>query len=250
VCPDPGALAAAAAVAFAALVRDVVSTRGRFVVALAGGATPRALYRRLAAAHRDDCPWTRVHAFLGDERFVAADDPGRNDRMAREILLDPVGVPEGQQHPFPAGGGDPDAAARAHEAALRGFFGGARPRFDLVLLGLGADGHTASLFPGSPALRLRARWVAATRAPVSPRVRLTLTLPAINAAARVWFLVTGGEKAEAVRRTLRGPYRPRLLPAQAVRPADGEIVWWLDRAAASAVEGPGEGGPRDCPRCP
>jgi 6-phosphogluconolactonase len=233
--PDPGVLAAAAAAAFASLARAVAARRGRFVVALAGGSTPRALYERLAAAHRDDCPWTRVHVFLGDERFVPPGDPESNYRSAREALLDPVGVPEAQRHPFPTERADLEASARAYEAALQAFFGRARPRFDLVLLGLGADGHTASLFPGSPALRLRARWVAATRAPVPPLARLTLTLPAINAAARVWFLVTGGEKAEAVRRTLRGPRQPARWPAQAVQPPRGEVVWWVDEAAAGLL---------------
>jgi 6-phosphogluconolactonase len=233
--PDAGALARAAAAAFAALAREAVAARDRFIVALAGGTTPRALYQQLAAAHREDCPWPRVHVFLGDERFVPPGDPASNDRMVRETLLDPAGVPDAQRHPFPVERGDPEAVARAHDAALRAFFGPSGPAFDLVLLGLGADGHTASLFPRSPALRLRARWVAAVEAPVPPRARLTLTLPAINAAARVWFLVTGEAKAEALRQTLHGPRRPLLWPAQAVHPVRGEVVWWVDRAAAELL---------------
>lgn len=241
--PDPAALAAAAAAAFASLAREVVARRGRFVVALAGGATPLALYERLAAAHRADAPWAHMHVFLGDERFVPPGDPASNYGRARETLLDPLGVPDAQRHPFPTERGDPEGAARAHEAALRAFFGPSGPAFDLVLLGLGADGHTASLFPRSPALRLRARWVAAVEAPVPPRRRLTLTLPAINASARVWFLVTGAAKAEALRQTLQGPQRPSLWPAQAVHPAHGEVVWWVDRAAASLLPRTPDGRP-------
>jgi 6-phosphogluconolactonase len=213
------------------------AARGRFTVALAGGATPRRLYALLAdesAPFRGRIPWDHTHVFFGDERPVPPEHPDSNYRMAREALLDRV--PAASVHRVP--GEDPGAAER-YEDELRRFFevpsGGPPPRLDLLLLGLGPDGHTASLFPGSAALDERARWV------VSPYVdrlgtrRTTLTLPILNRARAALFLVSGAEKAGALAQVLAPAPGAALLPAARVRPDGGGPVWIFDEAAASRL---------------
>ncbi|HEX9049135.1 MAG TPA: 6-phosphogluconolactonase, partial [Anaeromyxobacter sp.] len=225
------ARAAAEEVALAAARAD--AARGRFTLALAGGSTPRRLYALLADARapfRARVPWERTHVFFGDERPVPPEHPDSNYRMAREALLDRV--PVASVHRIP---GEDPAAAEAYEDELRRFFevppGGPPPRLDLVLLGLGEDGHTASLFPGSPALDERARWV------VSPFVerlgtrRTTLTLPILDRARAVVFLATGAGKAGALARVLAAAPGAAPLPAARVRPDAGAVVWIVDRAA-------------------
>ncbi len=242
---DEAARAAAEEVALAA--SRAVTARGRFVVALAGGETPRRLYTLLAdasAPFRARIPWDRTHVFFGDERPVGPEHPDSSYRMAREALLDRV--PAASVHRIR---GEDPGAADAYEDELRRFFavpaGGPPPRLDLVLLGIGPDGHTASLFPGSTALDERARWV------VSPFVdrlgtrRTTLTLPILNRARGVLFLVSGAEKAPALARVLAPAPGAEPLPAALVRPDGGELVWVVDRAAASGLgadpERPGGG---------
>ncbi len=229
--PDLQALSAAAAEALAAVVREAVSGQDHFAVALAGGSTPRGLYQALATRYRDSFPWSAVHVFWGDERFVPPDDPSSNQRMAREALLSRVPVPPSQVHLFPTALPDAQAAAEAYETELRRVFTGDWPRFDLILLGLGDDGHTGSLFPGSPAVAERRRWVTVGEAPTEPRTRLTLTLPVLNHAARVWFLVSGASKREALRRAVSREEPVTACPATGVQPTDGELVWWVDEAA-------------------
>ncbi len=235
---DREALAAAAAGRFAARIERAVEERGSAAVALAGGSTPRRLYEVLAAPpHRDGVPWAALEVFWSDERVVPPDDPRSNYRLAHEVLLAHVAVRAERIHPLPAGSGDRAAtglaaAAHAHARLLAARLPagpGGWPRFDLVLLGLGADGHTASLFPGDPALDETRSAVAVVEAPREGTRRLTLTLPVLAAAACVVFLVAGGDKAAAVRRVLaaREP-----LPAARVRPVAGELVWLLDREAA------------------
>lgn len=236
VLPDPEVLADSVAQAFVGLARSAANDGGRFAVALAGGRTPRAVYRRLATTHRAAVPWEGVHLFWGDERYVPPDHPESNYRMARDALLDHVSIPAGNVHPFRTELAEPEEAARAYEQTLRQFFGDRWPRFDLVLLGLGTDGHVASLFPGSPALNERDRLAVHVQGPKPPRLRLTLTLPAINRAAHVHFLVVGASKAEALQRTLEGARDPLASPAQAVRPTDGEVCWWLDREATNRLK--------------
>jgi 6-phosphogluconolactonase len=214
-----------------------VQARDRFTVALAGGSTPRALYRLLAddkGPYRTRVPWESTHVFFGDERMVPPDDPESNARMAFEALLRHVPVPEEQVHRIRGENPDPERAAEEYEEMLRSTFrlaGRERPRFDLVLLGLGADGHTASLFPGDRALEERDRLVVPSTAPVPPRSRVTLTLPVLNNASSVLFLVSGATKAPAVQRVRRG----ENLPAARVRPENGALLWLCDRPAA----GPG-----------
>ncbi len=233
--PDVETLSHAVATSLADHVRTVVSSQAHFALALAGGNTPRTLYRVLARDYREAIPWTRVRLFWGDERYVSRDDPRSNYQLVRETLLDELAIPPDQVHPMPTDFPTPEEAAGAYERTLRAHFPDTPPRFDLILLGMGADGHTASLFPHSPAVRERTRWVVAVRAPVEPAVRLTLTLPVLNAAVSVFFLVTGGEKAETLRRVLAEPPGALARPASAVRPAGGTLVWWADEAAAQLV---------------
>ncbi len=233
--PDVETLSHAVATSLADQIRTVVSSQAHFSFALAGGSTPRTLYRVLARDCQDAIPWARVHLFWGDERYVPRDDPRSNYRLVRETLLDEVAIPAPNVHPMPTDFPTPDDAARAYENVLRAHFPYTPPRFDLILLGMGADGHTASLFRHSPAVEERTRWVVAVSAPVEPAVRLTLTLPVLNAAVSVFFLVTGGEKAETLRRVLTEPPDALARPASAVRPAGGTLVWWADKAAARLV---------------
>ncbi|HVT18518.1 MAG TPA: 6-phosphogluconolactonase [Thermoanaerobaculia bacterium] len=213
----------------------------RASVALAGGSTPRGLYRLLAAPgepYRGCLLWEHIHFFWGDERHVPPDHPDSNFRMARETMLDPAAVPPGNVHRIPAEEPDAGSAAARYEAELVRFFAlapGERPRFDLVLLGLGEEGHTASLFPGSPVLDERTRLAAAPWVEAHREFRITLTPPAINGAALVAFLVSGEAKAAALAAVLEGELRPERYPAQIVRPDSGKLLWLVDRAAASGL---------------
>jgi 6-phosphogluconolactonase len=234
---DVDRLSAALAERIARLADRAVRDQGRFSLALSGGNTPRPLYRLLASAYRERIPWGAVHAFWGDERYVPPDDPRSDYRMARETLLDHVPIPPDHVHPFPTLLPRPEEAAQAYERTLRSHFSGCWPRFDLILLGLGPEGHTASLFPGSPALGERARWVTAARVRADPPLRLTLTLPAINHAAHIDFLVVGEEKAAAVAAALAERPDVNACPAAGVWPSDGKLIWWLDEGAAKALDG-------------
>lgn len=234
---DLNALSDAAARLFADLAQDAITARGRFSVALSGGATPSRTYELLAQPpFRDRVPWPKVHVFWGDERCVPADDPRSNYRMARQALLDHVPIPLEQIHPIPCCE-KPRAAAERYETLLQTFFGEQPPRFDLVFLGLGENGHTASLFPGTPVLEERQRWVAEVYVAEQNLFRVTLTAPLLNHAAVVVFLVAGAAKAEVLREVLEGAPNPTRLPAQLIRPRDGQLRWLIDRAAASLVEG-------------
>jgi 6-phosphogluconolactonase len=213
-----------------------IAARGRFVLALAGGSTPRGLYQRLARAPwRDLVDWPRVHVVWGDERCVPPTDPASNYRAAREALLDHVPVPPAQVHRL-RGEDVPDSAAFHYETELRATLDAGAPgapgALDLVLLGLGTDGHTASLFPGMPSGRLITRWVVAEHVDTSRGWRLTLTPPIINAARSVLFLVAGDDKAPALAAVLEGPARPSALPAQRIAGGSGHVTWMVDRPAA------------------
>lgn len=212
------------------------SVGGRFSVALAGGNTPRLLYELLATDYQDRIPWERVHFFWSDERFVPLDHAESNTRMVRQALLDRIALPKDNVHVPPVDLTDPEEAAKKYEDELRTFFGTGEPRLGWVLLGLGEDGHLASLFPGSPSLAERDRWVLAVRdSPKPPPVRLTMTLPLLNQAEEIHFLVTGVGKAEALSSTILGPPGSESSPAQRVRPINGTLTWWLDEEAASKL---------------
>jgi 6-phosphogluconolactonase len=238
---DPDAAARAAAEAFADAAARAVAERGRFTVALAGGTTPRRLYQLLAdpaAEFRGTVPWDRVHVFFGDERHVPPDHPDSNHRMVHEALLSQIRVASVHR----IHGEEPDAggAAADYQADLARFFDerepGARPPpLDLVLLGLGADGHTASLFPGSGALLERSRWVVAPYVARLGVHRITLTLPVLDRAREVVFLVSGAEKADAVARVLAPEPGAAPPPAACVRPASGALRWIVDSAAAARL---------------
>ncbi|HKV45326.1 MAG TPA: 6-phosphogluconolactonase [bacterium] len=236
--PDLAAAAAAAAERVVLRCERAVAERGECALALAGGETPRALYARLGAPpFRGRIPWQRLRLFWGDERGVSPDDPRSNYRMARETLLDSVPVPDARIHRMPAEQADAQAAV-AYAALLRehlpSTFDG-WPRLDLVLLGLGDDAHTASLFPHAPALRETERPVVVYPVPHLGMSRMTLTPPVLNAACEVLFLVAGPQKARAVRAVLEGPRDPDAVPAQAIRPVDGVLAWIVDTAAASLL---------------
>lgn len=240
-----GALMQAAAEDFVRCALEATRGSGRFVVALAGGSTPAALYALLATdAYAARIDWTRVHVFFGDERCVPPGDPASNYRMAREQLLARVPMPERNVHRI-RGEDDPAEAAAAYERELRATLATpdgpprATPgsRLDLVLLGMGHDGHTASLFPGTAALRERERWVVAHHVAVVPTWRITMTPVLLNAAAGVAFVVAGKGKAAALRRVLGGPDAGDVLPAQAIAPHAGRLRWLVDRAAAAELPG-------------
>jgi 6-phosphogluconolactonase len=225
-------LAGVAAREFAARAAEAIEGRGRFTVVLAGGSTPKATYEILARDYRDRIDWSKVHVFFGDERSVPPDHEDSNYRMAREVLLDHV--PVGSVHRM-HGELPPDEAAEAYEQELRDFFGPEElPQFDLILLGTGGDGHTASLFPETSALEVHDRRVVANPVLKLETTRITLTVPIINAARAVYFLVAGEGKAEPVAEILEGDSDPREYPASLIQPQDGP-VWMLDRAAASEL---------------
>lgn len=212
------------------LADRIAATQEVFSLALSGGSTPKRLYEHLARAPwRDRLPWQRLELFWGDERFVPPDHPDSNQRMAREAMIAHVPIPAGNLHPIPTDG-TPDEAARRYEAELRRFAAGrpGRPLFDIQLLGLGPDGHTASLFPGIPALAERTGWVAAVVG-VKAEPRITLTYPALDSSEAVAFLVTGKEKREVLHRFLDGDMR---LPSVGVRP-QGKVTVFADHAAAT-----------------
>lgn len=244
---DLESLAQAAAEQCITVTQSAIAAQGFATIALAGGSTPRALYQLLATdtyAARVD--WANVHLFWGDERTVAPDHADSNYRMVREALLDHVPIPATNVHRLP-GEQSPEQAANSYEQELRSFFhlhsaslveynGQLFPPFDLILLGMGDDGHTASLFPHTAALSERKRWVVANHVPQQDTWRLTLTYPLISAANHVTFFVAGAKKATTLQQVLRGPHQPELLPSQLIQPVNGELVWLVDDAAARALE--------------
>ena len=227
--PNPAALARHVA---EWMTSTALAAKGSFRVSLSGGSTPKTLYGLLASdEYRSRFPWQLVSWYWGDERFVPYDDPESNYRMTREAMLAKAPVPPENIHPVPVDG-SPQDAARRYEQALQQVYGAtvldpARPLFDLTLLGLGTDGHTASLLPGDPVLEERARWVAAV-SHGRPEIRITMTYPVIESSRRVAFLVTGREKAAILQVIRTGGSR---VPAARVRPV-GELIWFVDRAAA------------------
>ncbi len=238
VCRDEDELNRKAAAQFIALADDAIARSGRFTVALSGGSTPKALYSLLASPeYRNLVDWSRVHLFWGDERSVPPHHPDSNFRMVREALLDKIQIPNENIHRMP-GERAPAEAAAAYEAEIKNCFGvkpGGWPRFDLIFLGLGEDGHTASLFPGTDAANERAHLVAVVYVQRLQSYRLTLTLPVINAAAQVTFLVSGESKAAIVREILLADGASCSYPAAKVRPSEGRLTWMIDADAAQEL---------------
>jgi 6-phosphogluconolactonase len=234
---DASALHEAGAAKFASAAVQAIDARSVFRVALAGGSTPKGVYARLAedVRWRSQVQWGKIQFFWGDERHVGPDHPDSNYRMAREAMLDRL--PIDPAHVWRMKGEYEDAARAADEYQrdLRSVFAlsdGQCPRFDLILLGMGADGHTASLFPGTDALRERRRLAVANHVEKLATDRMTLTVPVFNHGIDVLFLVQGPDKAEALKAVLEGPYDPERLPAQLIQPASGRLTWLVDSAAA------------------
>ena len=222
---------------------QAVAERGRFTIALSGGSTPKNLYNLLATNALNTLPWDRMFFFWGDERHVPPTDPESNYRMVSEAMLSKVPVSAANVFRVPAENPDAAAAAEAYEKTLRKVFQIGEqgvPRFDLILLGLGPDGHTASLFPGTAALREKARIFVTNWVEKLKTHRLTLTLPVLNAGRTVAFLVSGTDKATVLRTVLEDSSASgEQYPAKLVKPSDGELIWFLDRAAASALSDKG-----------
>jgi 6-phosphogluconolactonase len=238
--PDGGALTRRAAEEFVNSVIQAVAQKGSFTVALAGGSTPKALYSQLAdePALRSQIPWDKLHFFFGDERHVAPDSAESNFRMANETLFSKGLVKPEQITRIKGEYADTEKAALEYEQALRAYFrlkDGEYPRFDLVLLGMGDEGHTLSLFPGTKALHATNRIVVRNWVGKLYTERITLTAPAANQASRVIFMVTRADKARALKAVLEGPYEPEQLPAQLIQPASGKLLWLVDQAAGSML---------------
>jgi 6-phosphogluconolactonase len=234
---DPESLSRAAADLFVQEAITAVAERGLFTVALSGGHTPSPTYRHLATSPwRDQTPWDKIHVFWGDERCVPITDACSNARMAYETLLNHVPVNPDHVHPIRCSG-DPKSGGNRYEQLLQAQLPANTPALDLVFLGLGQNGHTASLFPYSPALEEKSRWAMDVYVDEQHLYRVTLTPTLINAARTVVFLVTGLEKAEVLRLVLMGPRDYRKLPAQRIDPKRGRLIWMVDRAAASQLDG-------------
>ena len=235
---NPQALQQGAAKRLVELARAAIADHGAFHIALAGGSTPRGLYEWLARPELSaGIDWSRWHIWFGDERSVPPDHPDSNYRMAREALLDHVPIPDDQIHRMIAETDDREKCAKDYEGLLQDQLprhGDGRPRFDLVLLGMGPDGHTASLFPGTTILEVEDRLVAPVWVEKLDTWRMSLTYPAINAAGHVMILATGESKAEMIRRVLGNTHEESTLPIQRIRPA-GELEWFLDTSAAGRL---------------
>jgi 6-phosphogluconolactonase len=217
---------------------EAVAQRGRFTIALSGGSTPKSLYTLIAANASATLPWDQMFFFWGDERHVPPDDPDSNYRMAKEALLSKIPIPPANIFPIPAENPDANAAAYAYEQTLRRFFAlapGEFPRFDLILLGIGPDGHTASLFPETAALQEKSRLVVANWVEKLKTSRITVTLPVLNAARCVAFLVSGTDKAAVLHEVLEGNAPAEKYPSRLVQPSEGKLIWFVDRAAASEL---------------
>jgi 6-phosphogluconolactonase len=234
----PQELFAAAAEEVIRAAADAVQQRGRFTIALSGGSTPRGLFNLLATNARTVLPWDRMFFFWGDERHVPPTDPDSNYRMADETMLSKIPVAAGNVFRMAAENPDAAAAAEAYEQTLQKFFQlepGQVPVFDLILLGMGPDGHTASLFPGTTGLQEKSRLVIANWVEKFKTSRLTFTLPVLNAARCVTFLVSGTDKAPALHAVLESDAPGEQYPSKLIRPTDGKLIWLVDRAAASEL---------------
>jgi 6-phosphogluconolactonase len=245
ICRDPDDLASQAAALILESARDAIAARGRFTLALSGGSTPERTHKVLARPENaQQLDWTRVWLFMGDERFVPFDNPSSNFGMAKRTLIDHISIPPGNVFPIPTWRASPSDAAAAYAFTLSSILGpvgapanAGPPVLDLILLGLGDDGHTASLFPGKPTITVTDQWVVASPPGVLPPSvdRVTMTFPVINAARSVAFLIAGAGKANVVRDLLEGSPDPNHYPAAAVRPSHGQLIWMLDQAAAAAL---------------
>jgi len=224
-------LSMSAAKEISELIINMVEAKGSFTLALSGGNTPRTLYRLLASRYRTSIPWDSVQVFFCDERYVPHDDQQSNYRMVKETLLDSVHISPENIYPVPTNSPDAADAAQEYEGTLREHLPDRGKIFDLVLLGMGGEGHTASLFPGSPALEEKRRWVAAVDVKAAPSRRITLTYPILNAASDIFLLVAGKEKATALTEALSQTSDLRQCPAAGILSSTGDTTWWVDSEA-------------------
>jgi len=240
VCLDSHDLSRRAATQFVELANRSVAERGRFTVCLSGGSTPRETYSLLAGEpFCNQAPWSSIHIFWGDERFIPLHDPNNHYRLATGLFLSKVPIPPENIHRMRVDHGNPSQVAFEYETSLKSFFklsADEFPVFDLIILGMGADGHMASLFPGTPALQEMKRVVTENYVPKLSADRLTLTLPTLNRARQIMFLVSGAQKADALKQVLEGRDDGDYLPAQLLNPNGGQIKWMIDRDAASRVQ--------------
>lgn len=246
---DPQQLSQAAAKWIAGLIAETLKVRDRFTIALSGGSTPKLLHKILAAApYKDQIDWSKMHIFWGDERAVPFEDDRNNAKMAYDTLLNFVPVPPSQIHVMRTDIG-PEESATEYEKVLHQYFDadGSKPSttgapatlpnsFDLVLLGMGDDGHTLSLFPGTAIVHEEKAWAKAFFLPAQDMYRITLTKTIVNRSAHIAFLTTGTGKAHALREVLKGAYNPDLYPSQEIKPVNGELHWFVDEAAAASLK--------------
>jgi 6-phosphogluconolactonase len=233
---DADELSSEVAAWIAGCIADTLKKSDRFTIALSGGSTPQRLHKILAASpYKEQIDWTKLHIFWGDERDVPFEDTRNNAKMAYDTLLDFVPVPPSQIHvmrtDIPA-----EESAAEYEKILHAYFGDSGKTFDLVLLGMGDDGHTLSLFPGTEVVHEEKAWTKAFFLKAQDMSRITLTKTVVNRAARVAFLTTGGGKAHALNEVLKGDYNPDLYPSQEIKPLNGELHWFVDKAAAAQLD--------------
>ena len=234
--PTVEALSGAAAELFAKKVCQAVEKRGRCNVVLAGGGTPRLMYELLGGEpYCNTLPWAKIHVYWCDERCVPATHQLSNQLMARQSLLDHVPIPEANIHPI-VYDGSPSRAAQQYQQVLEATFTGQPPQFDVVFLGVGDNGHTASLFPETDVLKIQDSWVSEVYIAEQDLYRITLTAPILNQAATIVFLVAGKNKAQVLKEVIEGPADTKRLPAQLIKPVQGEVYWLLDEGAASLLE--------------
>ncbi len=229
---NPAELAKRAAEFIARRINETLKKQERFTIALSGGSTPKALHELLAKSpYAEQIPWLQLHVFWGDERYVPIDDPLSNAGMAYDTLLGHVYTPDDQIHVWRTDL-EPEAAAADYDRILHDYFPDASaPTFDLVLLGMGDDGHTLSLFPGTAVVHEQTAWTSAYFLAQQDMYRLTLTAPVVNRASCVLFLVAGPKKAEPLREVLQGEFRPDMYPSQVIKPTNGDLIWMVDEQA-------------------
>ena len=234
---DQDTLSHAAARHVVQIARESIATHGRFSLALSGGSTPKGLYRLLGSEpYRSQIDWALVEIFWSDERCVPPESEESNFHLAQQTLLQQIPIASDQIHRMPADLPNRDQASHAYTVEMQTVFGTDRiPKFDLLQLGMGPEGHTASLFPHQPSLHEQTRLVMPVTVPKPPPDRLTFTPPLLNAAIHILYLVTGADKADALHAVLEGPHQPDEYPAQLVNPPQGEVTWFLDRAAAEKL---------------
>ncbi len=233
--PTPDDVGVASAEFIILLAREAIAAKGRFVISLSGGQTPDRLYALLAQSPwRQQIEWMKTFIFWGDERYVRFDDKRNNAHVAQSILLKRIDIPSSNIH-FINVNLQPDEAAREYENDIRNFFGTEPPRFDLVLLGLGENGHTASLFPETKVIDEQAEGVRDIYVEEEKMFRITMTAPLINQAHHILFLVTGKKKSEVLKNILTSSFQPHRYPAQLIKPRGGELQWFVDQEAASLI---------------